>query len=1100
MAGTQTVTVLFTDIVGSTALSSRLASAEADQVRQTHFSLLRQALAASAGTEVKTLGDGLMAVFPNASAAVGCAVSMQQAVEQDNRRASTPIGLRVGLSGGEVTSEQGDYFGDPVVEASRICALCEAGQVLSTDTVRSLAGRRSPHRFIDVGERELKGIPDPVPVFEVPWEPVSGTSGIPLPDRLEIPSDSLFGFIGREAELASLIEDLKHSAEGSRHVRFLSGEPGIGKTSLCKEVARAASERGMCVLYGRCDEELVVSYQPFAEALGHLVVHGDEALLEAHVEENGAALVSLVPALAKRIPSLPESGGDPDSERLRLFSAAVSLLTAASERGVLLVIDDLHWADKASLQLLKHLCASHRLPRLMVLGTYRDSELSAGNPLSDTLASVGREANVERIDLVGLADVEILRMMERVAGHEMDQEGVDLAHAVRRETEGNPFFTTELLRHLGESGLVHQDETGRWVASSDLYEKGLPQSVRAVVGQRVDRLGEDTRRVLSQAAVIGRDFDIEVLGLVVGMEEDLLLDLVDNATRAGLLVEVDGIVDRFSFAHALTQHTLYEDLGASRRARVHRKIADALEQVYGAAPEARAAELARHFVAATKTADAMKALSYCKLAADQALAQLAPADALGWFVQALELYPQIPSDDGLRCDLLNGLGTAQRRTGDPAHRQTLLEAATIAISLGDSQRLIASAIANTRGSVTTAGQVDDDKVAVLEQALGAVGPDDSSERVRLLAILSEELEFGADSDRYAAVTTEALAIARRLDDPLCTVQVALMFGSRYTPDTVEDRRAALLPAAAIAEEVGDLRAAFTASVLLTVACLQAADRPQWDTYVAKASAIAERISEPFESWQALTVRSMQSLLEGDPGRALEQTEAAMPIGAESVPEAMAVFGSQLKDIYRIRGDWTELAGIAELMAAAAAQNPGLPVLRAALARTFCDLGHGSDASALVDEDISNGFADYSYDSAWMSAATALSETCVYLQRADGAAILYDWLSPWHGQLAQAMVTCQGPVAFHLGCLATLLERPAAAAGHFAEALEVSQRMGFPYWQARTQIECALLARRSPATAIDSADTMFAAALDTARRYGFRGLIGVIETESGGTGR
>ena len=594
------------------------------------------------------------------------------------------------------------------------------------------------------GERELRGLPEPVPVFEVPWDPVSGSSGIPLPDRLEIPSDSLFDFIGREHELETLIEDLKHCTEGARRVRFLSGEPGIGKTSLCKEVAHAAHELGMCVLYGRCDEELVVSYQPFAEALGHLVVHADEALLMTHVEENGGVLVSLVPALAKRIPSVPEVGGDPDSERLRLFSAAVSLLDAASERGVLLVIDDLHWADKASLQLLKHLCASHRLPKVMVLGTYRDSELSAGNPLSDTLASVGREANVERIDLVGLEDIEILRMMEQVAGHEMDQEGVDLAHAVRRETEGNPFFTTELLRHLGESGLVHQDDTGRWVASSDLYEKGLPQSVRAVVGQRVDRLGEETRKVLSQAAVIGRDFDIEVLGDVVGMDEDALLDLIDTAVQAGLLVEVDGVVDRFSFAHALTQHTLYEDLGASRRARVHRRIADSLEQMYGAAPEARAAELARHFVAATKTADAMKALSYCKIAGDQALAQLAPADALGWFAQALELYPQVPTDDGMRCDLLIGLGTAQRRTGDPAHRQTLLEGATIAISLGDRERLIAAAIANTRGSVTTAGQVDHDKLVVLEQALGAVGLGDSPERVRLLAILAEELEFGAD--------------------------------------------------------------------------------------------------------------------------------------------------------------------------------------------------------------------------------------------------------------------------------------------------------------------------------------------------------------------
>ncbi len=177
----------------------------------------------------------------------------------------------------------------------------------------------------------------------------------------------------------------------------------------------------------------------------------------------------------------------------------------------------------------------------------------------------------------------------------------------------------------------------------------------------------------------------------------------------------------------------------------------------------------------------------------------------------------------------------------------------------------------------------------------------------------------------------------------------------------------------------------------------------------------------------------------------------MAVGSESVPEAMAVFGSQLKDVYRVRGEWADLAGMAELMAAAAAQNPGLPVLRAALARTFCDLGQRDDANALIDADIADGFAAYSYDPSWMSAITALSETCVSLGRADGATLLHDWLRPWRGQVAHATVTSQGPVAFHLGCLATLLERPDDAEGYFAEALEVSQRMAFPYWR---------LARRS----------------------------------------
>jgi len=265
-----------------------------------------------------------------------------------------------------------------------------------------------------------------------------------------------------------------------------------------------------------------VSYQPFEEALSHLVVHADEALLAQHVVDHGGALLNLVPALSKRQPEVREvRSADPDSERLRLFGAVVGLLSLASaDQGLLLVLDDLHWADKASLQLLRHVASSTRLPKLMVLGTYRDSELSLGNTLTDTIASLRREVALNRVDLLGLEDFEIIEMMEQVAGHDMDEDGVDLAHAVRRETDGNPFFTTELLRHLGESGLVHQDEAGRWVASDDLYEKGLPQSVREVVGQRVDRLGDEARRVLSQAAVIGRDFDIELLAQVAEIDED----------------------------------------------------------------------------------------------------------------------------------------------------------------------------------------------------------------------------------------------------------------------------------------------------------------------------------------------------------------------------------------------------------------------------------------------------------------------------------------------------------------------------------------------------------------------------------------------------
>ena len=526
MATTETVTVLFTDMVGSTQLVSQLEPQAADELRRTHFSVLRQALAAHHGTEVKSLGDGLMAVFSSPSAAVAWVRSPCNSSRQAGEPTiTTRVGLRVAMSVGEVTTEEADDFGEPVVEAARLCAQCDGGRSAATEAVRILSGRRSPYPFALIGERELKGLPAPVSVLEVQWEPVGDTAEAPLPERLEPTGtlEGLFGFVGRDGELQELNEAVKRASEGSRQTALVSGEPGIGKSlSPCRQVARSAHAQGLCVLYGRCDEDLSLSYQPFVEALNHLVIHANEDLLNEHVLAHGGAALELVLALAIRVPGTPSmQGGDPDTERFRLFGAVVGLLSLVStEESLLLVLDDLHWADRATLQLTRHLACSDQLSKIMILGTYRDSDLAAGSPLADTLVSLRREVAVERIDLAGLDDTEIIEMMEKVAGHEMNEAGVDLAHAVRRETEGNPFFTTEMLRHLGEAGLVFQDDTGRWVANEDLYERGLPQSVREVVGQRVDRLGEEARRVLSLAAVIGRDFDVGLLARVAAIDED----------------------------------------------------------------------------------------------------------------------------------------------------------------------------------------------------------------------------------------------------------------------------------------------------------------------------------------------------------------------------------------------------------------------------------------------------------------------------------------------------------------------------------------------------------------------------------------------------
>ncbi len=269
--------------------------------------MLRQAVAEAGGSEVKRTGDGFMVVFDTAAAALSCAVAMQQGVERDNRAQRQAVGLRVGLSGGKITAEDDDRFGDPVVEAAGLCMASRGGQILAADSVRALAGRRSPHRYYSLGHLDLHGIPDPVETVEVLWESVAGPvlNEVPLPVRLGRRPAGII--VGRDTELEVVAESAKRVTEGEgREVLLVSGEAGLGKTTLVAEGARAAFAAGACVLAGHCEEDLASPYQLFAGTIGHYVTHCAEDELRAHVE--GARVGT---GSAGTGPGHPDSGSSP---------------------------------------------------------------------------------------------------------------------------------------------------------------------------------------------------------------------------------------------------------------------------------------------------------------------------------------------------------------------------------------------------------------------------------------------------------------------------------------------------------------------------------------------------------------------------------------------------------------------------------------------------------------------------------------------------------------------------------------------------------------------------------------------------------------------
>ncbi len=1089
MAATENVTVLFTDLVGSTELASALSPAAAEDLRRAHFSVLRQAVAALGGTEVKNLGDGLMVVFPSTSAALSCAIAMQQGVDRDNSGKQRPLGLRVGLSGGEAAREADDYFGDPVIEAARLCAKAEGGQILAANALRVMAGRRSPFAFSSLGEIELKGLPEPIETHEVGWEPLGdveeATSAVLLPARLAIVP--LAGVVAREAESEILTDAFKRVESGEgREVVLVSGEAGLGKTTLVAEAARRGFASGACVLLGRCQEDLSASYAPFAEALHHYVAHAPDAVLAAHVATHGGELAKMVPALGQRLGEPPaRTSTDPDTERYLLYGAVVGLLTlASSAQPLVLVLDDLQWSDKPSLQLLRHLVANVESARLLVLATFRDAELSGSHPLTEVLGALRREPGVHRIDLKGFDDRGVLAFMEGAAGQRLDDDGVGLAHALYRETDGNPFFVGEVLLNLIETRVIYQDDTGRWVGVGDLSQMALPSSVREVISARVARLGERAGQILSIAAVIGKDFDLDLLGRVSECQEGELLDILDGASAAALVREVADAPGRWSFSHALTQHTLYQDLGASRRARTHRQVAEGLEALCAGRPTNRVGELAHHWSNATQPVDADKAIGYARQAADAALAALAPDDAVRFFSQALGFFGlQRELDPFLGVDLLLGLGNAQRQAGIPAFRETLLEAARKAQEVGDPDRLVAAALANNRGFCEL-GVIDADKVAVLEAALTTMPVDDSAERALLLATLCNEFSFGP-LDRRLALAQDAKAMAERLGDPVTKIRVLNIVHAQAlsVPSLHEERTRESSEALTLARALGDPVHLYWTASWVFITAMQGGDFEQSDACFAIKVTLGERLRQPTMLWQNAFNKAGLALIRGDLDEAEELANLALQIGTDSgQPDAFAFYGA---DLMAIRFEQGRVAELGPLIAQVAADNPGVPAYHAAHAGVLLETQENQEALHILETAASDRFESLPLDAAWMDAVTNYSRAAIDLQAREPAEELLRALAPYHDQVPFTGLIPQPPVATHLGGLASVLGRYDEAEAYFAEATDLNTRGEMKFAESYTQLLWGrMLAARNGLGDVSGARQLLEQARSTAATKGY----------------
>jgi tetratricopeptide (TPR) repeat protein len=597
-------------------------------------------------------------------------------------------------------------------------------------------------------------------------------------------------FVGRESELKQLQSAFDGAISGQGALMMVMGEPGIGKTALCEQLSTYATLRGGRTLVGHCYEagSLSLPYLAFVEALRSYVLSREVRDLREELGSGAADVARIVSEIRERLKIRLRPQKDPEEERYRLLQGVTGFLSnAAAVQPMLVVLEDLHDADSGTLEMLTHVSRSLSGARLLIVGTYRDVEVDRSHPLSAALAELRRISNYGRILLRGLNADEVRRMLESIT-----QQSVPwgLAETVHRQTEGNPLFVQEVVRYIAEEGLIARKE-GQWRPTKDTpLEMSIPEGLRDVIGKRLSLLSPECNQFLAMASVIGREFALETLKAVAGINEDFFANSLKEAVRLSVLEERSqrGVV-RYRFTHAFFRQTLYEEIIAPQRLNLHRQVARSLETLYSKNPNEHAAELAEHFSHSTDSADLKKAVEYGEMAAKKAADVYAYREAVRLLEQALRVQKVLDPEDKLKlCDLLLALGWA--RFYNHEYRHILDDEAPAALALaegmGDTGRacracLLATFALDGIGSGRAFGTAE---AAKWTEAFDGYAPPDTIERAWADEALAGKKMASGDVSGVWPLSYQNTLLARKLGDASAFVNCGGTYLG-YCPFTVE---------------------------------------------------------------------------------------------------------------------------------------------------------------------------------------------------------------------------------------------------------------------------------------------------------------------------